>query len=216
MATPTISDPPGTVYIGRIPHGFYEHQMREYFSQFGTINRLRLSRNRRTGASKHYAFIEFESAEVADIVARAMDKYLLFGHILQVRVIPQDQLHPDIWKGAGRRFKKIPWAKLQGKRLRDPQTRELWRRRINREEERRKAKADKLKDLGYDFEMPDLKQVSDVPAPQSTTEKPLAIDSISATEPITVAALLEDKQQDSVPSTTKITSKRRKTKAKAT
>ena len=215
MATPTISDPPGTVYIGRIPHGFYEHQMREYFSQFGTINRLRLSRNRRTGASKHYAFIEFESAEVADIVARAMDKYLLFGHILQVRVIPQDQLHPDIWKGAGRRFKKIPWTKLQGKRLRDPQTRELWRRRITREEERRKAKADKLKDLGYEFEMPDLKQVSDVPAPEPTTEKTLAIDSISATEPITVAALLEDKQQDSVPPKSKVTSKKRKAKAKA-
>jgi len=189
--------------------------MREYFSQFGTINRLRLSRNRRTGASKHYAFIEFESAEVADIVARAMDKYLLFGHILQVRVIPQDQLHPDIWKGAGRRFKKIPWTKLQGKRLRDPQTRELWRRRITREEERRKAKADKLKDLGYEFEMPDLKQVSDVPAPEPTTEKTLAIDSISATEPITVAALLEDKQQDSVPPKSKVTSKKRKAKAKA-
>ena len=43
----------GVVYVGRIPHGFYEHEMRTYFSQFGDINRLRLSRSRKTGHSKH-------------------------------------------------------------------------------------------------------------------------------------------------------------------
>lgn len=31
----------GVVYIGRVPHGFYEHEMRSYFSQFGDITRLR-------------------------------------------------------------------------------------------------------------------------------------------------------------------------------
>jgi nucleolar protein 15 len=38
---------PGTIYIGRIPHGFFEPQMRAYFSQFGEITRLRLSRNKK-------------------------------------------------------------------------------------------------------------------------------------------------------------------------
>lgn len=36
----------GTVYLGRIPHGFYEEEMRSYFSQFGEVTRLRLSRNK--------------------------------------------------------------------------------------------------------------------------------------------------------------------------
>ncbi|XP_023336138.1 uncharacterized RNA-binding protein C1827.05c [Eurytemora carolleeae] len=31
----------GVVYISHIPHGFYEAQMREFFSQFGTITNLR-------------------------------------------------------------------------------------------------------------------------------------------------------------------------------
>ncbi|KAF5015773.1 hypothetical protein F66182_12771, partial [Fusarium sp. NRRL 66182] len=74
---------PGTVYVGRIPHGFYEHQMRAYFSQFGEISRLRLSRNRVTGRSKHYAFIEFASSVVAKIVAETMNNYLMYGHILK-------------------------------------------------------------------------------------------------------------------------------------
>lgn len=37
----------GVIYLGRIPHGFYEDQMRNYFSQFGDITRLRLSRNKK-------------------------------------------------------------------------------------------------------------------------------------------------------------------------
>lgn len=35
------------IYVGRIPHGFYEKQMRSYFSQFGKILRIKISRNRR-------------------------------------------------------------------------------------------------------------------------------------------------------------------------
>lgn len=76
---------PGVIYLGRIPHGFYEEQMKEYFSQFGEITRLRLSRNKKTGRSKHFAFLEFKNAEVAKIVADTMDNYLLFGHLLKCK-----------------------------------------------------------------------------------------------------------------------------------
>jgi len=37
----------GVLYISHIPHGFYEDQMKSYFSQFGEVTRLRLSRNRK-------------------------------------------------------------------------------------------------------------------------------------------------------------------------
>ncbi|KAK8461769.1 hypothetical protein SEVIR_1G090500v4 [Setaria viridis] len=53
------------VYIGHIPHGFYEDQMQGFFKQFGDIKRLRIARNRKTGKSKHYGFIEFESPLVS-------------------------------------------------------------------------------------------------------------------------------------------------------
>ena len=56
----------------------------EYFSQFGEVTRLRLSRNKKTGKSKHYAFVEFKSTEVARIVAEAMDGYMFFKQRLQV------------------------------------------------------------------------------------------------------------------------------------
>ena len=40
-------EPPGVVYVGHIPHGFFEEQMRKYFSQFGTVTRLKLSRSKK-------------------------------------------------------------------------------------------------------------------------------------------------------------------------
>jgi nucleolar protein 15 len=117
------------VYLGRIPHGFHEDQMRAYFSQFGDISRLRLSRNKKvrplhpssygrcqndtqTGQSKHYGFIEFVSGPVAQIVAETMENYLLMGHILTCKVIPNDNVHPELWVGANRKWRVVPTYRL--------------------------------------------------------------------------------------------------------
>ena len=35
------------VYLGHIPHGFYEEEMNKYFSQFGTVTRLKLARSKK-------------------------------------------------------------------------------------------------------------------------------------------------------------------------
>lgn len=167
--------------------------MKQYFSQFGRVNRLRVSRNKKTGAPKHYAFVEFSSAEVAEIVAKTMDKYLMFGHILQCRVIPDEQVHPDLFKGANMRFKTIPRNKIAGNEMARGVERAVWEKRVENEKKRRASKNKMLKEkLGYDFEAPALKAVEDVPkkglengsAPQAIeaataeeTEQPAAIES---------------------------------------
>lgn len=157
--------------------------MKAYFSQFGEISRLRLARNKKTGRSKHYAFIEFANNDVAKIVAETMDKYLMFGHILQVRHVPTEQVHPELFKGSNKRFKPAPRNKMQGRHLRLGMDREGWDKRIEREERRRKNKEDKLKEMGYEFKAPAIKSTSKVPkksqapaeteeAPKTLTEKP--------------------------------------------
>ena len=42
------------LYLGRIPHGFYEEEMKAYFSQFGDISRLRLARNKKVRLTSHF------------------------------------------------------------------------------------------------------------------------------------------------------------------
>jgi nucleolar protein 15 len=157
------SDKPGVVYVGRIPHGFYEHEMKAYFTQFGAINRLRLSRNRKTGASRHFAFMEFASADVAEIVAKTMDNYLLFGHILKCKLVDPEQVHAEMWKGSNKRFKKVPWNKLEGRKLAQGMDEAGWTKRIENEEKKRAEKAEKLKAIGYEFKAPKLKSAKDVP-----------------------------------------------------
>ncbi|KAK9450447.1 uncharacterized protein V1518DRAFT_413867 [Limtongia smithiae] len=150
----TTEDTPGVLYIGRIPHGFYETQMRSYFSQFGDITRLRLSRNKHTGKSKHYAFIEFASEEVAQIVAETMNNYLLFGHLLKVSVVPPEKVHAKLFVGADKKFKQIPGAKLAKHRHDKKRTIDDLKKLVDREEKRRKTKQDKLAELGIDYVIP--------------------------------------------------------------
>ena len=152
--------------------------MRAYFSQFGTVNHVRLSRNKKTGNSKHYAFLEFASSEVARIVANTMDNYLMFGHILKCKFVPQEQVHPKMWIGADRRFKKVPWNKIEGRKLALPKGKAEWEKKNEVETKRRREKAEKLKAIGYEFEGPELKSPHDVPMEETAIgaiEEPIAL-----------------------------------------
>ncbi|GFR26809.1 MKI67 FHA domain-interacting nucleolar phosphoprotein-like [Trichonephila clavata] len=90
---------PGVIYIGHIPHGFYETEMNEYFSQFGGIRRLRVARSDKTGRAKGFAFIEFYSESVAKIAAAAMNNYLFFEKLLKCEFVPADKVHPNTFNG---------------------------------------------------------------------------------------------------------------------
>jgi len=141
------------VYLGRIPYGFFEEQMRGFFSQFGFVKKIRLSRNKKTGKSKHYAFMEFESPEVAKIVAESMNNYLLYGHKIVCKVVPKAKVHPDTFKGANRKFKKIPYRKIAKEQHNKPKEPEQAERTIKRLVKNENKKREKLKELGieYDF-----------------------------------------------------------------
>ncbi|OWZ71506.1 hypothetical protein AYX14_03092 [Cryptococcus neoformans] len=145
-------DKKGTLYLGRIPHGFYEDQMKEYFSQFGDVTRVRLARNRKTGASKHYAYIEMSSESVAEIVADTMNNYLLMGHLLKCHVIPSDKVHPQLWVGANKKFRKVPRARMEKMKHEKERTEEekakADKKLLKKERQRKK----KLEAAGIDYE----------------------------------------------------------------
>jgi nucleolar protein 15 len=124
--------------------------MQDYFSQFGTVSRLRLSRNRRTGRSKHYGWVEFTSKEVAEIVAETMDGYLIHPHRIVCKVVEVDD--EKIWKGANKVFKKIPWTKINRERLEGKKTKEKWEDLVKKDKERSEKRAEKIKAVGIDYE----------------------------------------------------------------
>eukprot|EP00112_Aurelia_sp_Birch-Aquarium-sp1_P015194 Seg3349.1 transcript_id=Seg3349.1/GoldUCD/mRNA.D3Y31 product="MKI67 FHA domain-interacting nucleolar phosphoprotein-like" protein_id=Seg3349.1/GoldUCD/D3Y31 len=128
--------------------------MKDFFSQFGTVKRLRLSRSRETGSSKGYAFVEFEYEDVAKIAAETMDNYLLFGRLLKCKMLPKDRLHPRIWVGANRKFKKINWIEKERIKHNKPKSsaarQKLVKKLVNKENKTRL----KLEALGIDYKFP--------------------------------------------------------------
>lgn len=53
--------------------------------------------------------MEFASPEVACIVAETIDGYFLYEKQLVCRVLKFDEIHPNLFNGAGIRFKKVNW-----------------------------------------------------------------------------------------------------------
>jgi len=142
------TDPRGVIYLGHIPFGFWEPQIKQFFSQFGIVTRLRLKRNKK-GRSREYAFVEFLDKVVADIVADTMDGYMMFGRLLVCKVCPPEQCVPGMFRPNpkvrdrasehARRHNAAPIdrAKRIGQLLR-------------KEDENRK----RLKELGVDYDFP--------------------------------------------------------------
>ena len=140
------------VYLGHIPHGFYENQIREYFSQFGDVLKVRVSRSKATAKSKGYAFLQFESAEVAKIAAEAMHDYLMFGQKLVCKIVPLEEVHPHTFKGANQRFKKIPWRQIESERHNKERTKSEEAKRQKRLASKDLKRRGKIAAAGIDYE----------------------------------------------------------------
>uniref|UniRef100_A0A7N0RJ69 RRM domain-containing protein n=1 Tax=Kalanchoe fedtschenkoi TaxID=63787 RepID=A0A7N0RJ69_KALFE len=144
------------LYIGRIPHGFYEDEMKAFFSQFGVVKRLRLARNRKTGRSKHYGYIEFLSPEVAKIAAEAMHNHLLFEHLLQVYLVLPERVHPKLWKGASRRYEPLNWVEIERKRQDKERTLQEHHKLVEGILKKDKKRRRKIEAAGIDYECPEF------------------------------------------------------------
>ncbi|KAF8821597.1 Rna recognition motif-containing protein [Cardiosporidium cionae] len=146
----------GVIYIGHIPFGFFETQIRKFFSQFGGIRRMALKRSKKNGHCKGYGFLQFKNPEVAEIAAGAMNGYLLFGRSLVCSVLDEEKVHPLL-------FKKMRALKTRSQRRqraaaihnRNAEA-TLSIKRIRRNITRKLQKSEKLRYLGIDYTLEDL------------------------------------------------------------
>ncbi|XP_014783311.1 MKI67 FHA domain-interacting nucleolar phosphoprotein-like [Octopus bimaculoides] len=148
----------GVVYLGHIPYGFFENQMRAYFSQFGKVTRLRLSRSKRTGKSKGFAFIEFLSGDVAKIVAETMNNYLLFENLLKCRFIPPEEVKLNLFKGCNRKFTLPKSHIISRDRHNSTKSTKVIRYKTIRSLKRLNKRVEKLKDIGVEFDSSNLEK----------------------------------------------------------
>ncbi|XP_050293878.1 uncharacterized protein LOC126734341 [Anthonomus grandis grandis] len=89
----------GLVYIGHIPHGFYEKQMKNYFKQFGKVTNVKVCRSRVSGNAKGYGYVEFENPEVAKIAAETMNNYVMFKKRIVTEYVPYEKRPKHLFQG---------------------------------------------------------------------------------------------------------------------
>lgn len=138
------------IYVGRLPKLFQERELKKYFTQFGEIIRLRVSRNKVTGASRHYAFVEFKDLSAAQVAAETMNNYLLVGHLLKVHVVenPQENLFSKNMKSD---FREFDWRAKSYDELCAPKPLDTWKELQTKYEESKKQTFDDLKKQGFNY-----------------------------------------------------------------
>jgi len=156
------SDPRGVIYLGHLPYGFFEDQLRGFFSQFGEVTRLRVSRNKKTGRSKNYCFIEFSDPIVAQIVADTMDGYIMFSRSLRCQLIPREKVHPTMFKNSNRRYYPKRTKIIHRQIHNSPKTNDQMRRNIQKLIKKEESKRVRLKQLNINYDFPGYKSL--VPA----------------------------------------------------
>ncbi|XP_038125249.1 MKI67 FHA domain-interacting nucleolar phosphoprotein [Cyprinodon tularosa] len=142
---------PGVLYVAHLPHGLFEPQLRSYFEQFGKVLRLRLSRSKKTGGSKGYAFVEFECDEVAKIVAETMNNYLMGERLIKCQLLPPEKVHEKLFVGSQRMFRRPcdPAAARYNRKRSAEQLAQMTRRLLRKESKLRRKLAER--GVHYDF-----------------------------------------------------------------
>lgn len=72
-----VGDPQLTLYVARLSQQTTEEKLKEIFSQFGDIQRIRLVRDIITGFSKGYAFIEYKQENAIKKAYRDANKLVI-------------------------------------------------------------------------------------------------------------------------------------------
>lgn len=89
---------------------------------------------------------------MAEIVAETMDGYLIHPHRFVCKVV--EQVDENVWRGANKVFKRIPWQRMHKETLEGKRTKERWEELTKRDEERMKGRMEKIKEAGIDYEFP--------------------------------------------------------------
>jgi RNA recognition motif-containing protein len=72
------------LYVGNLPYGVTEAELREYFSTIGPLSYISIPTDRETGRQRGFAFLEFKERAQAEEAIRCFDKKSFKGRSLAV------------------------------------------------------------------------------------------------------------------------------------
>eukprot|EP01100_Stratorugosa_tubuloviscum_P014152 TRINITY_DN740_c3_g1_i2.p1 TRINITY_DN740_c3_g1~~TRINITY_DN740_c3_g1_i2.p1 ORF type:complete len:179 (-),score=68.27 TRINITY_DN740_c3_g1_i2:114-650(-) len=143
------------MYIGHLPYGFYEKEIFGFFSQFGKVLKVRVSRNPKTGKDRGFAFLKFEDEDVAKIAAGAMDNKLVSGKIIKCKILKKSKVHPNLFFKYTKKVTNPAFRrKLILKQKAKPSNSKSHRNSIRKTLGKLKLKKKKIEALGLTYDFP--------------------------------------------------------------
>ncbi len=82
------------LFVGNLSHRTTETQLERFFSSWGTVVSARIARERQTGRSRGFGFVEFPNEELADLALTVFNGRELGGRALRLDR-PQDSQDGD-------------------------------------------------------------------------------------------------------------------------
>lgn len=93
------------LYVGNMSFKTTEDELREAFSQFGTLTDVYIAMDRMSGRPRGFAFVTFSTEDEAKQAAEKMNGVDLGGRALTVNEArPKEEGAPRNFGGGGRRF----------------------------------------------------------------------------------------------------------------
>ena len=77
------------IYVGQLPYNVNENELKEIFSEYGEIASLNLIKDRFTGRSKGFCFIDMPNNSEADKAIKALNKSSIQGREIKVNQVEQ-------------------------------------------------------------------------------------------------------------------------------
>lgn len=77
------------MYIGNLAYGVTEEELKEMFSAYGEVASVSLVKDRFSGQSKGFGFIEMPNNSEADVAIKALNKSMLKGRDIKVNQAEQ-------------------------------------------------------------------------------------------------------------------------------
>lgn len=74
------------LYVGNLPYSTTEEDLRELFAQAGAVQSVALIKDRDSGRSKGFGFVEMETAEAAQAAITKFNNYEFQGRNLTVNI----------------------------------------------------------------------------------------------------------------------------------
>lgn len=63
-----------TLYVGNIPYGVKEEELKEVFQEYGTVSSIKIVTDKYTGRSKGFGFVEMENDEQEELAVNECNR----------------------------------------------------------------------------------------------------------------------------------------------